>query len=153
MFHIDDELKEFCESGVAVVVGTVDVSGRPRVCLGWGPRVHAGGTRLSVYLDRERAGDILAGLKVNPHIAMTIAHPVSFRSLQFKGHVVTMADPNDAEREWVSHHRNSFLTSTALVGESPEAMRNRWMEETVRVDFNVEQAFDQTPGPKAGLPL
>ncbi len=154
MFQIDDELKEFSEAGVAANVGSVGPDGRPQSGAAWGPRVHEGGTRITVYLDGPRAEPVLAGFRANGRIALTIADPVSYRSVQFKGHVTHIGDANEAEEQWVERHRNAFRTSVALVGEPPEVVRNRWMEApVVRVDFDVEQAFDQTPGPNAGMPL
>jgi hypothetical protein len=46
-----------------------------------------------------------------------------------------------------------FLITTTLVGDSPTAMRNRWLDDIIRVTFRAECAFDQTPGRHAGIPL
>ena len=154
MFVVDDELKEFVESGVTVLVGAVDAEGKPRLAYAWGPRVHPGGARVSVYIDAPRAGPLLAGREATPRFAATFTDPVSVRSIQLKGLILEVGEPNEAERTWVTRHRDAMTASTALIGDSPQAIRNLWMEaEMVRVDFTVERAFDQTPGPNAGQPL
>lgn len=154
MFVIDDELKEFVESGVAVLVGAVDAEGKPRLAYAWGPRVHPGGTRVSVYIDAPRASPVLADRELNPQFAATFTDPVSVRSIQLKGRILEVTEPNEAERAWVNRHRDAMTASTSLIGDSPQAIRNLWMDDdTVRVDFTVERAFDQTPGPNAGQPL
>ena len=84
---------------------------------------------------------------------MTVADPVSYRSAQLKGRFVDSGDPTEVDRTWVQRHRDMFLVATTLVGDSPTAMRNRWMDDTVRVTFRVERAFDQTPGKNAGIAL
>ena len=99
------------------------------------------------------AGQTLANLAVNGKIAVITADPVSYRSIQFKGKWLSSSQPTDDEREWVKRHRELFTTAMALVGDDPEAIRNRWLDEVTRVDFEVEAAFDQTPGPNAGQPL
>ena len=80
MFSIDDELKEFCESGVAVIAGWVDVTGHPRVSYAWGPRVHPGGERLSVYVERARCASLLEAAEApGAQLAVTCTEPVSAR--------------------------------------------------------------------------
>lgn len=153
MFVVDQELTQFIESGIGVLVGTVDATGHPRLAYAWGPRVHPGGARVSVYVDRERSEALLRGREVNPQIATTFTDPISLRSVQLKGRILEVAEPNDAERTWVNRHREAFATTTALIGDHPHAIRNLWMDETVRVDLSVERAYDQTPGPNAGAAL
>jgi hypothetical protein len=153
MFVINDELKEFFESGVAVLIGTVAADGTPRLAYAWGPRVHPDATSLSVYVDRERADGVLGARIQNPQIAVTFTDPVSVRSLQVKGQILDVGEPTDAERAWVTRHRDAFTASTSLIGDPPTTIRNLWMDETVRVDLSTERAFDQTPGPQAGAAL
>lgn len=154
MFLIDDALKEFCESGVSALLGTVDAEGRPHLSYAWGPRIHPGGAAVSLYVDRERAGALLAGSDVGAQIAATFTDPVSMRSIQLKGRIIGTGEPDDAERHWVERHRDAFTTTTSLVGDPPHAIRNLWLQgPTVRVDLSVERGFDQTPGPNAGQPL
>lgn len=153
MFRIDEGLREFCESGVSVLVGTVDATGFPRVAYAWGPRVHPGGERLSVYLERARSGPILSGRATNPQVALTLTDPVSIRSVQLKGRILDVAEPNEAELAWVARHRDAFTVTTSLVGDPPHMIRNLWMDDVIRLDCTAERGFDQTPGPGAGKPL
>lgn len=153
MFQIDGSMKEFVESGVAVLVGTGSADGRPHVAQGWGPRVRDDGTSMDVFLDVSRADLSLANLNSNGRIAVTFAHPVTYRSVQFKGAFRESSEPDEADRSWVQQHRENFLVTTSLVGDPAWVIRNMWLEETVRVAFEVERAFDQTPGPEAGKPL
>lgn len=153
MYRIDDSLKEFIESGVATLVGTGDASGRPQIAYGWGPRVRAGGEAVDVFLDAARADRTLANLRDNGRIAMTVAHPVFYRSVQLKGTFDDSGEPDEADKDWVARRREDFLVSTSIIGDPPETIRNLWLEDIVRVGFTVEQAFDQTPGPNAGKPL
>lgn len=152
MFHIDAELKAFLESGVALQAGTASLDGKPHCGSAWGPRVNEDGT-VSVFLDTRRAARPLANLAVNPRIAVIFAHPVSYRSVQIKGRWKATSAPTDDDEAWVKHHRELFATNVILVGESPESVRNTWMTDVIRVDFAPDAAFDQTPGPGAGLAL
>jgi len=153
MYRIDDALKEFVESGVAVIVGTGDARGRPHVAYGWGPRVRTDRTTMDVFLDLARSGASIANLRANGRIAVTFAHPVSYQSVQFKGTFLDAGEPDDADTAWVRRHREEFLVATSLIGDPPAVIQNRWLEEVLRIAMNVERAFDQTPGPDAGRPL
>jgi hypothetical protein len=152
-FHIEGELKEFVESGVAVLVSTGDAARRPHVAYGWGPRVRADGATVDVFLDRPRSEQTLANARANGHVAMTVAHPVSYRSFQFKGAFHECGEPDTDDAAWVQRHHEAFIVSTSLVGDPPQVIRNLWMDDVVRLSFTVERAFDQTPGPEAGKPL
>jgi hypothetical protein len=152
-YKIDQALKEWVESGVAVLVGTGDEAGKPCATYGWGPRVGEDGVTVDVFVDSLRAGQTLANLRANGRIAVTIAHPVSVRSVQFKGTVRDTGQPDERDNAWVAKQREDFVVSTALIGDPPATIRNLWLDDVTRISFTVEKAFDQTPGPEAGKPL
>lgn len=153
MYVVSEELRELIESGVAVSVATADAAGHPHLNTGWGPRIGADGTTASVFIDRARMAPTADDLETTGRIAMTVGDPVSYRSVQLKGTALAVSDPGDEDREWVRRHREAFMVSIALIGDPPALGRNMWTDEVVRIDFTVEQAFDQTPGPDAGRPL
>jgi hypothetical protein len=152
MFELDEAMKDFLAGGVAVQVGTASNAGKPQAANAWGPRVNPNGT-VTVFLDTDASGPTLANLAMNGRIAVIFADPITYRSIQFKGKWLTSAVPTEDERAWVRRHRDLFASTTVLVGDNPEAMRNRWLQDTTRIDFSVERAFDQTPGPNAGREL
>lgn len=153
MYEIGDELKSLMESGVAAIVGTGDAAGRPRLDYVWGPRVRPDRVTIDVFLDVERADQALANLRENPRIALTIAAPVSYRSVQLKGAYRETRAASEGDRAWVDQQRESFLTACTLVGDPPATIRNLWLDDVVKIAFTVEAAFDQTPGPGAGKQL
>ena len=152
-YRIDADLKAFIESGVAVLVSTGDAERRPCVTYGWGPRVREDGRTIDVFLDEPRAGQTLANARANGHMAMTVAGPVSYRSVQLKGIFAESGDATADDEAWVVKHREAFVIETSLVGDPPDAIRGMWMDDIVRLSFVAERAFDQTPGPGAGKPL
>lgn len=153
MFAFDQATIEFLQSpGLAAQVGSADSAGRPQMAPAWGPRTNADGT-MSVFLDTARAGKTLANFALNRHLAVILADPISYRSIQVKGEWLGASRPSDSDIEAVQRHREAFASNLALVGDNPEAIRNLWMEDVTRIDFSVTAAFDQTPGPSAGAPL
>ena len=152
MYPIEDALKDFIESDVATIVGSAESPERPQIAWGWAPRV-AGEGVVEVFLDAERAERTIANLHKNPRIAITMAQPVSYRSVQLKGDFRDVGPPSEADKAYVQQRREGFLSACVLVGDPPEAIRNLWLDDVVRIAFSVDQAFDQTPGPDAGKPL
>ncbi len=152
MYQLDAELKAFLESGVALQAGTADLDGKPHGGSAWGPRVNSDGS-VSIFLDTRRAARPLANLAVNPRIAVVFGDPVSYRSVQLKGRWIATSAATPEENEWVTRHRETLATNLVLVGDDPNSVRNLWMTDVLRIDFVVDAAFDQTPGPNAGMPL
>jgi hypothetical protein len=154
MFELDEELREFVESGVAVIVGTADRAKRPHVVMGWGPRVSASGDAVTVFVESSRASVALSDVEATGLVALTFASPVSYRSLQLKGTCKVAGVANEEDQAWIQRHRDRFSTETALVGDPPMTIRNLMMRDVMmRFDMRVERAFDQTPGPVAGNEL
>lgn len=152
MFTFNDDLREFVALPVAVLVGTGDKDQHPEGLGAWGPRV-SGDQSLDVFLDAERADRTLANLRDNGRIAITLAYPISYRSVQFKGRVRDVADATGDDLEFVRKHREAFVVVTSLIGDPPETIRALWLDRVIRVTMDIEHAFDQTPGPEAGKPL
>ena len=154
MYVIDDELKEFVESGVATIIGTVDRAGRPHIVFGWGARVGEDRTSVTVFVEEARASRPFSNLAETATVAMTVTSPVSYRSVQFKGALLATGSAEAADEPWVQKQRDAFQVETMLVGDSPQSMKNMAMSgPLVWLRFKTERAFDQTPGPEAGLPL
>jgi hypothetical protein len=154
MFRIDDALKEFIEGGVAVVLGTASQDRRPHVTYVWGPKVVDSREGLQVFLERARLAQPEANLENTTVAAVTMADPITYRSIQLKGRYLASTPATEEEEAWVQRHRQAFASATALVGDPPGVRRNVWMDDRlVRLEFKVETAFDQTPGPNAGQPL
>lgn len=152
MFVIDSDLEAFLLGGVACQVATADLEGRPQAGFAWGPRVNADRT-LTVFLETKRAARRLANLALNPKMAVIFADPITYRSVQLKGAWLSTSGATEEDHAWVKRHRELFASNVVLVGEGPEAIRNTYMSDIIRIDMRVDAAFDQTPGPEAGKPL
>jgi hypothetical protein len=119
----------------------------------WGPRVQPDGL-VHVFVEDARCGTSVEDLRENRQIALTLGSPVSYRSVQLKGHCTAITRAVGDDEAWVRRHREAFATETALIGDPPQIIRNLWMEGPLtRIEMAVERAFDQTPGPDAGTPL
>ncbi len=152
MLEPDEELRRFLGSTVAIVVGSVDRQLVPQICRGWGLRFEGDGV-LSLCLDRVPAMRTIANLRENPRVAITFTSPQTYRSIQLKGRCIEVMEPDEADRERATEHRHAFAEVCEPIGLSWDACSNMWTSETIKIRFQPEQAFDQTPGPARGRQL
>jgi len=150
MNPIEGDLKELLESGVGTYVGAGTPAAGPRVTRGWGLRVLPGGRLVDVFLEDPGGNDVLAAAREDGRVAVVVAAPTTYRSIQLKGRLVDVAPPEPGDAEWVQRHRDLYAAATALIGLAPHVSRNLWTHPVMRLRFSVEEGFDQTPGPRAG---
>jgi hypothetical protein len=140
--------------GAAVVVATSDASMRPHVARAWAPEMldEHGPMRLCVTAP---AGSAMAyTLEEDQEIAVTVARPSTYRSVQMKGVVVDVRPPDQDQMRLVDEHSEAFVEDVERVGVSPRLVR-RLLDRSalVSVTFELEELYDQTPGPAAGRSL
>ncbi|HSE45610.1 MAG TPA: pyridoxamine 5'-phosphate oxidase family protein [Gemmatimonadales bacterium] len=154
MFSFDNDLKALVESPVAVVVGTTNAEKRPHAIYAWGPRVLEDMRSMQVFIEVPRASEVLQNLEATGVIAVTIADPITYRSLQFKGRFRSAAPAEEADLACVQRHREGFASVLSVIGDPRQVIENAWMQcGLIRIEFEIDRAYDQTPGPEAGRPL
>ena len=147
---LDDETTAFLHSGCALILGTVDPDGEPCAGRGWGLTVtdEPGLVRLLVDADD---GVTLRNITESAPIAVTAGDIRTLRSIQLKGRVAGAepARPDDLAKAdaycqamFTDIHQTDFTPLELL----EELRPHRLAACTVQVD----DRFDQTPGPGAG---
>lgn len=150
---IPEDLVEFVESGVAILVGTRDAALRPDAIRGFGLAVHPGRTRVTVFLGAGTATRARANAEANGSIAVCLSRPIDNFTLQLKGHAVEVRAAEDAERAVVDRYGASYLEQLFLVGIPRTLARRIRMWPALAITFDVSDIFVQTPGPGAGQRL
>jgi len=110
-------------SGVSTIVASHDASGRPSLMRAVGATTTPDGTRITVYLNRPACPQLLADLQATGQIAVVFSEPFS--------HLGRIGFGPDYTRTMLAYQ----------------------LGDVAAVSFSPEQAFDQTPGPKAGACL
>ena len=146
---IDEALTAFLERGCAMVVGTVDDDGWPHAQRGWGCRV-LGPSTVRILLDDTDA-TLRDHVERGGPIAVTSADVRDLRSVQLKGSVIGVepAEPDDLER--CDRHNDELFEDILQTDFFPRHLTERMVPPGyVVVVVEVEELFDQTPGPGAG---
>ena len=156
---IRDELKNFLEGPVSVLVGTRDSRLVSEITRAWGPRVSEDRQRVSLCVPLATSRKTLDNLKGNGEIAVTFSLPTNYRTFQLKGRHAKAAEPDSTDLAVVQRHRDAFATVNEPLGQSRQHVEAFWRAEIetsavlVKILFVPEQVFDQTPGPGAGRSL
>jgi len=151
--HPHRRVSEAIGPGPAVVVATRDAALRPQIARGWAVELLEGGlARLCIEAgDGSRARGNLEGHR---EIAVTLARPSTYRSVQLKGTVLKVREPTDEQRRAAEEHQLALSDEVAAVGVLPRlAMRLLDSRALVSVTLTLDELYDQTPGPAAGAEL
>jgi hypothetical protein len=142
--------------GVSVLVAACDAALRPSVMRAVGCSVSDDGLDVTVFLSRRQSRQLIQNLAATGRLAVVFSEPATHRTVQLKASrcEIRPATPDDAPV--LARYLASMEHEIGRIGFSREltrAMLAHRLEDVVAVRFTPEQAFDQTPGPRAGTPL
>lgn len=144
---------ELLESGCALISGYVRADGAPFAGRGWGLSFAADGrTGRLLVPPRDlallgRPDDDVTGT----WIAVTGAHVLTLESRQVKGRVLGVGPATEADLEHSRRYCDDYFAKVFIIDDVPRHLMERMVpNELVALTFTVEEAFDQTPGPRAG---
>jgi hypothetical protein len=142
-----DETVEFLHSGCSLVVGSVGDDGAPVASRAWGLTVlEPDGSRLRMIAVE---GEVALG-----PLAVTACSVPTLLSMQFKGTVIEIEAMTEADRAKSKQYTDDFLQDIIDTDGVPRYLVERIIPlHMVACTIVVEEMFDQTPGPRAGVAL
>jgi hypothetical protein len=147
---LDHDLRAFLRTGCALIVATVGRDGAPHATRGWGLTEVAATGPLRLILD---AGDVvgLEHLSTTGRIAITACDVRTLRSRQLKGRVLGIEPATPEDRRTMRGYCDAFFTDIEQTDGYPRPLLERMVpDELVTCAVEVDELFDQTPGPGAG---
>jgi hypothetical protein len=151
--RLPDELADFVESGVSILVGTTDDRLRPACMRALGARISQDRTSVTVFLPEATARATLANLAANGRIAVAFSRPLDHRSIQIKGACLGTRLASHDDRGTQERYRAAYFEQLHAVGVPRSVARRIAWWPSVAVDVAVTELFEQTPGPAAGRRL
>ncbi|MBS0340643.1 MAG: hypothetical protein JSS56_08950 [Proteobacteria bacterium] len=146
--HID-----MIDRGVSVIVSSRDAALRPSLMRAVGSRINADGTEITVYLARSQSRQLLQDLAASGRIAVVFSSPSTHRSVQVKGTGINGRAATAQDLPLLQRYLQAMEFEICSIGyrlEFVRAMLAFDLEDLVAISFTPSEAFDQTPGPKAG---
>jgi hypothetical protein len=138
------------EDGSALVVATVDADGAPWAVRGWGAAVAEDGAALRVYVDADDP-DVVPLLTPGARIAVTGGCVRTLVSAQVKGRVRSLEDLTALDITIRERATELFVRDVNETDHTPRGLIHGMVPECfVACTLDVEELYDQTPGPQAG---
>ena len=150
---LPEELVDFMEGGVSVLVGTRDAALRPECLRAAGCIVSPDRATLRVLMNEATATRTVANLRAGSPIAVTFSRPVDHRTVQVKGTCRTVRPAAPDEQAVAERYLALFAEGLYVVGMSRAIVRRLRVAPTVVAEVLVRELYHQTPGPDAGRRL
>ena len=152
---LDADLVEFLESGCSTIVGLVTVDGAPYATRAWATEVLGDDPpRIRLLLG---AGALASSGRDDGApfaIAVTGAQVQTLRSVQLKGTARDLEPPTAADLERSKRFCDAFFADVEETDGVPRHLMDRLVpSELVACTVDVDELYDQTPGPSAGARL
>ena len=113
-------------------------------------RIHG---RVRLLVDSDDPG-LLENLTETGRVAVTGADVLTLRSAQMKGTVTSLGPVSNADRATSAAYCEEFFSAVDAVDSVPRHLIERLVPvDLTAVEFDVDECFDQTPGPTAGSAL
>ncbi|HQQ70284.1 MAG TPA: hypothetical protein PLL92_08240 [Alicycliphilus sp.] len=144
------------DGGVSAIVASRDAQLRPSLMRAVGTQISADGTRITVYLRPSQSRQLLDDLAAGGPIAVVFSDPPSNRTLQLKASSARLRPAEPGDQAVLRRYLVAMQHCVGQVGYGPDfvaAMLAAPPQDLVAVEFTPEAAFEQTPGPRAGMPL
>lgn len=142
--------------GVSVIVASANAARVPSLMRAVGSHVADGGRKVTVYVSRSQAGPLLDDIAATGQVAVVFSSPASHQTLQLKSGRVSLRPMEVSDLPRLQRYRESMEQEVGAVGFPPvftQAMLAHRIDDVVAIVFCPDQAFDQSPGPRAGTPL
>lgn len=152
---LPNDLVEFIQSGVSVIVGVVGADGRAKAGRALATRVQTDGSIRIMYPTEGNAA-ITASAQSGSPIAATFSAPLSHRTIQLKAASSRAEQLDPEDRFSVGRQMDAFAAILRILGFPPYFVQsfcdNRSQSISV-LSFLPQAAYEQTPGPGAGREL
>ena len=153
---IPQDLLAIMVRGVSVIVASRDLALRPSVMRAVGSQVAPDGSSITVFVSRRQSRQLVQDVAATGHVAAVFSEPATHRTVQVKATRAILRNADASDAPVLARYLASMEHEIQRVGIAPpmtRAMLAHQLDDLVAISFEPEQAFDQTPGPKAGAPL
>lgn len=153
-FQIGDGIRaHILENVGTILVGTRDATLSPEITRGWGPTILADGHTMHVCVSLSAGAKTLENLRESDEIAVTFHQTVTYQTVQLKGRFLESGELTAQDRDAVARQKDILAEQAKLHGIPMNIGSRLFTADLVRIRFVVHQAFEQTPGPRAGARL
>src|SRR5215510_1994349 len=148
-----DRIQTVLETGTSIFVGTIGANMAPLCCRAIAVRADERLDTATVYIPIATSRDTLCNLATTRRIAVVVTRPIEHISIQLKGTSRNARLARDDEEEFVRSRLEGLAEILERIGIPRRVTRSFAHWPAFAVEIDVEQIFEQTPGPRAGTRL
>jgi hypothetical protein len=145
------EIARCLDPGISLLVGTVNARNMPACCRAVALASTDNVATVTVYLPIATSHETLQNLATTRRLAIAATNPIDHHSIQLKGAATDTRLAREDEAAFVKSRFEAFADALDSIGIPSRITRNASCWPAFAVSVQVEQVFDQTPGPKAGI--
>jgi hypothetical protein len=150
---IDPDVVALLESGCATFVGTVDADGAPAAAYGMGALLSADGSELRLVMSADE-DQVLDNLRTTGVVAIGATDVFTLRSVQVKGRALRVEPITPEDRIRTERYLAVYFDRIHQTDGTPvDLIRRMTPREYAAFVMTVDELYDQTPGPQAGMAL
>ena len=142
--------------GISTIASSCDAALRPSLMRAMASTITPDGRSVTVFVARRQSRQLLQDLSTTGRIAVVFSQPASHRTLQVKADRVQVRPMVEADRPVLDRYLLAMEQELIAVGVEPRftgAMLAYTPGDVVAIQFEPMDAFDQTPGTRAGARL
>jgi hypothetical protein len=152
------ELATFIQGGVAIDLGTRDQRNVPRVARAGACRVTTDRNRVTVFAANRINRRFIDALAQSRTIAAVFCLASTHRAVQIKGFDAVIESDSEVDLALIERAVSAFVSDIITIGFTEEQARAdvgvlSSPGEIIAISFTPEAIFEQTPGPRAGMPF
>jgi hypothetical protein len=149
--QIDDQVKSHIihDTGT-ILIGTRDATLTPEITRGWGATILPDGHTIDVCVSLSAGAKTLDNLRDHDELAVTFHHTSTYKTVQLKGRFLESGELTSQDWEAFERQKKTLMEQTKVHGIPLSIGSRLFTPDLVRIRFVVQQAFEQTPGPRAG---
>jgi len=149
----DPHINRCLDGGMSILLGSVDAKGRPSCCRGIAVTSADGCASVTVYVSMAVSQETIANIATTRRMAVVASHPIDHCSIQLKGTARTARLAREDEQPLVRSRLEQFgaILDTIGIPRSLTSCIAYWP--AFAIDLDVDEIYEQTPGPRAGTRL
>jgi hypothetical protein len=131
-------------------IGTRDAALVPMSTIAFGVQHGADDKEITLFLPVALSPAILANLRDNGQMTVSLVCPSDHRAIQIKGTWLGERRTGEVDRAFLSRYRDAMMQEMSSVGVPRSAWGRLSWWPTLALRMEVREVFVQTPGPSAG---
>lgn len=153
---IDPPLAAFLQGGVSMIAASRGADGAPSVMRGVGCRLSDDRRQLTLLMSAAGCGRLLDDLRAGGPLAVVFSRPTTHEAVQLKAPGATVAPGTAADWALATRWQQLFAAEIEPLGFALDFVMAAfaWRPgDLVAIRFEPAEAYDQTPGARAGTAL